>query len=73
MGYHVYENWRAEGHKARIHYSHCSFCKDGKGIHKGASDKHRCWHGRFATFAAALDAAHATGGWVSKCKKCHPA
>ena len=72
MSYHVYENWQAEGHKARIHYSECSFCHDGKGIHPGASDDHGCWHGPFATMRDALDAAHATGGRVTMCKKCDP-
>ena len=30
MNYYFYENWVAEGHKARIHKAECSFCKDGK-------------------------------------------
>jgi hypothetical protein len=27
--FHVYENWVAEGHKARVHISSCSYCDHG--------------------------------------------
>ena len=71
MTYWVYENWTAEN-KARIHFADCPYCRDGRGIHPGASDKNGKWHGRFATFQEALDAAHRTGRNVSTCKHCNP-
>ena len=72
MIYHVYENWQAEGHKAKIHFAHCSYCNNGKGIHPGSGDEHGQWLGPFETFQRALDAAENTGGQVSNCEHCHP-
>ena len=68
----IYENWVAEGHKARLHIADCAFCNYGRGIHPGAGAKNGRWLGPFPTLVAALRAAHATEGTVSRCKKCTP-
>jgi len=70
MTYHVYENWTV--HKARVHFSDCSFCNHGKGIHPDAGPNNGRWHGPFATLDEALHAAQITGEPVSKCKFCRP-
>lgn len=44
MTYFVYENWRAHGHKAKIHTATCRFCNNGKGIQVNASDDNGTWH-----------------------------
>ena len=72
MTYHVYENWRAEGHKARIHFSDCPSCNYGKGVHSNAGYTNGKWHGPFQTFQQALQVAQSTGGIVSRCKRCTP-
>jgi len=72
MKYYVYENWQAEGHKAKIHFANCSFCKNGKGIHPNAGEDNGQWHGPFDTFQVAVNAANSTGGRISKCKFCNP-
>lgn len=72
MSYYVYENWRAAGHRARIHFSSCSFCRNGKGIHPGSSSRNGRWLGPFDTFEAASSAAYQTGGDVRVCEYCRP-
>lgn len=70
MTYHIYENWTV--HKAKVHFSDCSFCNNGKGIHPNAGPNNGRWLGPFATLDEALQAAQATGEPVSKCKFCRP-
>jgi len=70
MTYHVYENWTV--HKAKVHFSDCSFCNNGKGIHPDAGTNNGRWLGPFPTLDEALHAAQATGEPVSKCKFCGP-
>jgi len=70
MSYHVYENWVAEGHKARVHRSTCSFCNNGRGVHPGSGTRNGAWHGPFDTLEEAMIAAIDTGGNVSSCKVC---
>lgn len=70
MTYHVYENWVAEGHKARIHRSDCGYCNNGRGFHPGASSRNGRWHGAFLSLSEAKEAATRTGGNVSFCKHC---
>lgn len=72
MKFYIYENWIAEGHKARIHLAECSFCKDGKGIHPNASIRNGKWHGPYSSFKEACDEAVKTGGNISNCKFCNP-
>ena len=72
MTFHIYENWRAEGHKARIHRSTCPYCNHGRGIHPEASDRNGRWHGPFHTYQLALREARATGGRVTNCRACAP-
>ncbi len=70
--YYFYENWVAHGHSARIHYSHCGFCNNGRGIHQ--TDSTRCgqWHGPFDSLKEATLAAKDTGANVTKCLICRP-
>jgi len=69
--YHVYENYPEN--KARIHFSHCPYCNHGDGTQgEGPKTENGEWHGPFATFQEALDAAHRTGRNVSTCKHCKP-
>src|SRR5205814_4105058 len=44
--FYVYENWTADGHRACIHVSSCSYCNDGRGIHPESSDEHGGWSDR---------------------------
>ncbi len=70
--YFVYENWQAEGHKARIHRDNCPSCNYGKGIHPGSSEEHGRWHGPFGSLKEAVAAAQKSGGVMSLCKRCDP-
>jgi hypothetical protein len=72
MSYYFYENWVAEGHKARIHFGSCSFCNQGTGIHPGAGTKNGGWSDSYSSIKDAMAAAKKTGGKVSKCKFCRP-
>jgi hypothetical protein len=71
VAYWVYEG-RTGDKKARIHLATCPYCKGGQGARPGAGGKGGAWHGPFATFQAARDAAQATGRDVSTCKHCRP-
>jgi hypothetical protein len=70
--YYVYENWVAEGHKARIHFGHCPFCIFGKGMHHTENEENGRWHGPFTSFEEAFEVATKTGAYVSKCMHCVP-
>lgn len=70
--YFVYENWRAEGHKARIHRGSCPSCDYGKGIHPESGEEHGRWHGPFGSMKDAVVAAQSSGGTVSLCQRCDP-
>lgn len=70
MTYHVYQNWTV--HKAKVHFSDCSFCNNAKGIHPDAGPNNGRWLGPFATLYEALQVAQATGEPVSKCRFCRP-
>ena len=55
--YWVYENWVAEK-KAVVHRADCGFCRDGQGSHPNKlGNKNGCWHGPFADYQSAYDAA----------------
>ena len=70
--YFVYENWVAEGHKAKLHFGDCSFCNFGKGMHQTENETNGRWLGPFTNFQEAMNAATETGGRVSHCKHCAP-
>lgn len=72
MSYYVYENWRVRPKKAKIHIGECRCCNYGKGIDPDASDRNGRWHGPFATFEEAHDAAESTSHPVTFCKRCTP-
>jgi hypothetical protein len=65
MPYSVYENWQAEGHKARVHAADCSYCNDGERVHPGSSDRNGK-SPRAICQSAALDHAQGTQGHVSR-------
>lgn len=69
----VYENWVAEGHKARIHRGDCPYCNNGHGIHPGAGNKNGRWLGPFRALDEARLHAKTTGAnSVRCCKHCLP-
>lgn len=70
ISYHVYENWRAQGHYAKVHLSHCGQCKNGQGTHPGAGNSNGKWHGPFASLNEATAAAHKASRVVSNCQHC---
>ena len=72
MSYHIYENWVAHGHSARVHLSECPFCNDGKGIHPNVSDDNGRWHWPFKTLLEATLFAQIAGCTVFKCRCCKP-
>lgn len=50
----VYENWRARGHRMRIHKGSCKFCRNGLGISGGKFNPlNGKWHGEFSTLKEA--------------------
>jgi DksA/TraR C4-type zinc finger protein len=59
----VYENWRARGHRVRVHASQCRFCNGGRGLSTGTRPDNGLWHGPFdaleraTAFANSLDTA----------------
>lgn len=63
--YWVYENWRAQGHKAVVHRSTCAFCNDGAGLSGGTRSDNGRWLGAFEAEEDAKAAATGTGGVVS--------
>jgi hypothetical protein len=73
MTYQVYENWVADGHKARVHRSDCAYCNFGEGIHRHAGTQNGRWSQAFATVDEALAYAKATGASkVMYCRRCSP-
>jgi hypothetical protein len=60
----VYENWRAQGHKAVIHRSSCAFCNSGRGLGGGTSPSNGRWIGPHPSEEAARAAAARTGGQI---------
>ena len=56
--------------KARIHYSDCSFCNFGEGIHPNANSDTGRWSEQFNSLDEVISAAIATGRKVSVCKRC---
>lgn len=66
--YYVYED--DPTNSAKIHFSHCSYCKNGYGT-KGTRLNDNRWHGPFDTLQEAEKVAQRTGKKnVSKCKFC---
>jgi len=73
MTYHFYENWTVRPEKAKIHFSECGFCNCRTGTDKPKKDRRNgTWHGAFATFQEAHDAARRTGKKVTTCGHCKP-
>jgi hypothetical protein len=70
MTYRVYENWTVRPEKAMVHRSDCPYANGGP---IRPPTKNGKWHGPFATYKEALEAAEATGREeVRGCKYCSP-
>jgi hypothetical protein len=73
MTYHFYDNWQVRPKKAKIHFSDCPWCNYGQGANKPQDEGlHGRWHGPFATFEQAHDAARRTRNTPSTCGHCKP-
>jgi hypothetical protein len=72
MAFWAYENWRAHGHRARIHRAECGACNDGAGVQGGSTTPKGRWHGPFITVESAIEAATRTGAEVVFCMRCAP-
>jgi hypothetical protein len=73
MTYQVYENWVADGHKARVHRSDCAYCNFGEGIHRHAGTRNGRWSRAFDTVDEAFAYAKSTGAsTVLGCRRCSP-
>ena len=70
--YWVYENWRAQGHKAVVHRATCRHCNNGRGQNGGTDPSNGRWHGPFASAALAEAKAQMTGGYTRSCGFCRP-
>lgn len=68
--YFVYENWTADGHKAKVHRGDCSHCNGGRGKDPDASDRNGQWRGPFATRAEAAEQAKSLTRNASDCAFC---
>ena len=51
--FHIYENWRARGHKAIIQGASCGDCNDGHGKHGGTDPSNGQWYGPYPTLQQA--------------------
>jgi hypothetical protein len=72
MTYYFYENWRAHGHRAKIHFAECGSCQNGQGQQLHAGDENGKWHGPYGTVQVAYARAVATGARVLPCGHCRP-
>jgi hypothetical protein len=74
MSYHVYVNKPTR--KATLHYSYCSQCNYGEGVHEGRHKPGSYWlpdsRLGFATFEEAMSEAKSTGMEPRICKNCYP-
>lgn len=68
----VYENWRANGHRATVHRADCGHCNDGIGQQRGTNPSNGQWLGPHSTAEDAVTAASATGAEVRRCSACNP-
>ena len=44
MTFYAYENWRARGHRVRVHRGECAYCNHGKGKTGHADPANAAWH-----------------------------
>ena len=66
----VYENWRADGHRATIHTADCSHCKGGVGQSGGTAATNGRWLGPFDNLASADAAGLRAGADGKRCGHC---
>ena len=73
MNYYIYENWRANGKKAKIHKENCSHCNYGNGQNKEKSEINGRWHGPYRDFDEATSFAISMGDRdITYCGVCRP-
>ena len=71
-GFWVYENWRADGHRATVHRSDCSSCNSGAGVHGGGQTPNGKWNGPYQSVDEARTAA-SRDAKLRQCRRCRPA
>ena len=69
--FHVYVNKRWPK-KAKIHFSDCGCCNDGRGTQGRSNNKESYWIGPLSTFQGALAKASETQMNVTRCGHCQP-
>lgn len=73
MSYWAYENWRANGHQARIHRGDCGHCNEVSGQKGGTRSDNGRWIGPFSTAEEAEAAALQAGVTAPRrCNSCAP-
>lgn len=72
MRFWIYENWRANGHRATVHRASCGHCNDGEGQKGGTRSDNGRWLGPFAHVDEAEAAARTTGAGTRRCGVCRP-
>jgi len=65
----IYENWKTNGHRARMHKATCKFCAT-EGEVPRQSMEGSAWRGPFNTLEEANRYALELGAKVSCCKRC---
>lgn len=66
----MYENWTADGHKAKVHRGDCSHCNDGRGKDPDASDRNGQWHGGYSSREEAREHARSLTRNATDCSFC---
>ena len=72
MNYWIYENWTVvkEG-RATIHTGNCSYCNDGRGMHKIKTPlRNGKWHGPFDKYQDAESRAKELRSTARTCSLC---
>lgn len=69
LAFWVYENWKNNGHRARVHNESCIHFKTNEDGNPKSCIGSK-WHGPFENSDEAQNAAIKTGGKVSCCRVC---
>ncbi|MBU2704072.1 hypothetical protein Ga0466249_005224 [Sporomusaceae bacterium BoRhaA] len=66
----IYENWKNNGHRARIHREGCKHCYIPEGKEHPVASVGSAWHGPFANLDMAVDEAGKLCSKIALCKMC---
>jgi len=66
----VYENWRNNGHRARVHIESCRHCSILESEERSNAGQGSKWYGPFLTIEDALSLAKECCDKVSLCRTC---